>query len=85
MQDGARLHYRRPDDPCSHYFPGDEVPTLADLVNRVEQARADEDAILRAFEVDPVDGDLIHIDIDWLPNAIDDEECYVIESYTPHP
>jgi hypothetical protein len=60
-----------------------EIPTLGDLVHRVELARGDGEAVIRAYEVDPEDGHPTRIDIDWLPNAVDDEECYVIESYTP--
>ncbi len=64
------------DSPGSHPWSGTELPTLADLMNQVERARADGDAIVKAFEADPDDGHPTLIDIDWLPNAIDDEECY---------
>ena len=57
-------------------FPAIEMPTLADLMHQVERARADGDAIVNAFEADPEDGHPTRIDIDWLPNAVDDEECY---------
>jgi hypothetical protein len=32
---------------------------------------------------DPADGHPLQVDIDWLPEAIDDEECYVISDYAP--
>ena len=82
VENGQATDFRSLDDPAWQPFPGTEMPTLADLLNLVERARADEVAIVRAFEVDPEDGHPTHIDIDWLPNAIDDEECYVIEAYT---
>jgi hypothetical protein len=83
VEDGQVADYRSLANPAWQPFPGTEMPTLADLLSLVEDARADADAIVRAFEVDPEDGHPTRIDIDWLPNAIDDEECYVIEAYTP--
>ena len=82
VENGKVVDYHSPDHPGSP-LPGIEMPTLADLMNQVERARADGDAIVKAFETDPADGHPTFISIDWLPNAIDDEECYVIESYTP--
>jgi hypothetical protein len=81
--DGEVVDYRALNDPAYQPPPLIEMPTLADLLDRVERARADRDAVIREFEVDPQDGHPTHIDIDWMPNAIDDEECYIIESYTP--
>ena len=82
VENGKAVDYHSPDHTGS-LLAGIEVPTLADLMNQVERARADGDAIVKAFEADPDDGHPTLIDIDWLPNAVDDEECYVIESYTP--
>ncbi|HEX5578945.1 MAG TPA: DUF6174 domain-containing protein [Candidatus Limnocylindria bacterium] len=83
VREGRVVGYRSLDAPDSHYVPDDQIPTLGELLDLAERARADPDAVVRAFEVDPRDGHPSRIDIDWLPNAIDDEECYVIESYTP--
>lgn len=81
VEDGRVVSYRSLDRPGSHPWPTSEMLTLAELVHQVqERARADGDAIVN-ITVDPDDGHPTRIDIDWLPNAIDDEQCYVIESY----
>ena len=81
--DGEAVDYRSLNDPAYPLPPSLQMPTLADLLNQVERARADRDAVINEYEVDPQDGHPTYIDIDWMPNAIDDEECYIIESYTP--
>jgi hypothetical protein len=83
VQDGRVLAYHAIESGESPPQLAGEIPTLGDLVHRVELARGDGEAVIRAYEVDPEDGHPTRIDIDWLPNAVDDEECYVIESYTP--
>jgi hypothetical protein len=83
VQDGRVVAYRHLATGESPPWLAGEIPTLGELAERVELARGDEEAVIRAYEVDPEDGHPTRIDIDWMPNAIDDEECYVIESYTP--
>lgn len=83
VADGNAVAFVSPDGLPASMFDLSEMPTLADLASQVARAYADEDASVRAFEVDPEDGHPTRIDIDWVPNAVDDEECYTIESYTP--
>jgi Family of unknown function (DUF6174) len=83
VEDGEPVAFRRVGEGPWVPHNVDDMPTLGDLANLVERARADGNAIVRAHEVDPEDGHPTHIDIDWLPNAIDDEECYLIEYYDP--
>ena len=83
VEDRTVVDYRAL-DPAAAAFPGTsaDLPTLGELFERVDQAQKDDDAVV-TFETDPLDGHPTRIEIDWLPNAIDDEECYVIESYMP--
>lgn len=57
-----------------------DVPTLADLVRLVAEARSDE-ADRVNFVTDPTDGHPVSVEIDWQANAIDDEECYQISDF----
>lgn len=83
VEHGAVIDYRALDEPAGA-FPGTatDLPTLGELADRVDEAQRDDDAVV-TLETDPEDGHPARIDIDWVPDAIDDEECYVIESYTP--
>ena len=76
VEDGAVVTYQPMDERASA-FPGsiDDLPTMGQLVGRAEEARLDAEAVL-TLETDPADGHPTLIDIDWLPNAMDDEECY---------
>ena len=71
-------------DAAAEAFPGtaSDLPTLGDLQRRAPEAEANDEAIV-AVEADPDDGHPTSIEIDWIPNAIDDEECYEITNYTP--
>lgn len=60
--------------------PPEAMPTLADLLRLVAQARSN-GADEVSLNTDPADGRPISIEIDWLANAIDDEECYTISDF----
>ena len=85
VEDGNVTRYRALDG-AAEAFPGAaaDIPTLGDLQRRAQEAEANDEAIVE-MESDPDDGHPTSIEIDWIPNAIDDEECYVIESYVPGP
>lgn len=57
-----------------------DVPTLADLLALVAEARND-----GADEVnlvtDPTDGHPVSVEIDWDAAAVDDEECYTVSDF----
>ena len=58
-----------------------EVPTIGDLLKRLEQARSDN---AETAEVKyAADGHPVRISLDWDKNAIDDEALYVISAYKP--
>ncbi|MGZ8475880.1 MAG: DUF6174 domain-containing protein [Candidatus Limnocylindria bacterium] len=63
-------------------LPPNSVPTLGDLVDRFREARADRDATVRLV-TDPTDGHPVSLEIDWLVDIIDDEECYEVFDYAP--
>jgi hypothetical protein len=78
VEHGAVIAY----DSLDASPPRESVPTLGDMLARVAAARADGVAQVE-LETDPVDGHPVWVNIDWLPNAIDDEECYEISNYVP--
>lgn len=63
----------------AHSVPNDELPTLGWIMSRVAEAQRGSSVV--ELETDAVDGHPTRIWIDWLPNAVDDEECYVITDY----
>jgi Family of unknown function (DUF6174) len=83
VDDGSVNAYRALDG-AAEAFPGtaSDLPTLGDLQRRAQEAEANDEAIV-TLETDPDDGHPTSIEIDWIPNAIDDEECYEITNYTP--
>ncbi|GCB51281.1 hypothetical protein SNL152K_8637 [Streptomyces sp. NL15-2K] len=60
--------------------PG-EVPTLAELLEQLDQARRDRADTVEAEYA--ADGHPMRIFLDWEKNAIDDEALYVISAYEP--
>ncbi|MEU0009315.1 DUF6174 domain-containing protein [Streptomyces sp. NPDC006314] len=58
-----------------------EVPTLGQLLKRLEQARRDNAETAEATYA--ADGHPVRISLDWDENAIDDESLYVISAYQP--
>jgi hypothetical protein len=62
--------------------PG-EVPTIGELLERLERARADDAHTAKAEYA--ADGHPLRISLDWDENAVDDEALYVISSYEPMP
>jgi hypothetical protein len=56
------------------------VPTLGQMEERAEQARADGAAV--TVDRDPVDGHPTAIRIDPDSNTVDEETCYTISDYT---
>src|SRR5262245_38719425 len=85
VEGGVAISYQ-PLDERAASFPGgiDAIPTLGQLSARAEEASKDDKAVL-TLETDPTDGHPSLINIDWLPNAIDDEECYQITHYASYP
>ena len=83
--DGAVVEHAALDGRGGHMdLSNDQVPTMADIARRYREAKADPDA--RATIVtDPDDGHPVAVDIDWIVNAIDDEECYRVSDYVPGP
>ena len=81
VENGAVVSFRAQDDAAAA-FPGtaSDLPTLGDLLRRAQEAQANSEANVELV-TDANDGHPARIEIDWLPNAIDDEECYAIESY----
>lgn len=78
----------------------DRVPTLGQIVAKVHEAESGGDGGFGGIgrpthgpgeppefevETDPMDGHPTRVFIDWVPNGIDDEECYVITEYQPAP
>ena len=57
-----------------------DVPTLAALLDLVDEARSDGAARVN-LSTDPVDAHPVEVEIDWQANAIDDEECYSISDF----
>ena len=61
------------------------VPSRKVPGRRVESpVQADELSVI-PLETDPSDGHPTLIHIDWIPGAIDDEECYRTLSYETYP
>ncbi|WP_367322930.1 DUF6174 domain-containing protein [Streptomyces sp. HUAS ZL42] len=58
-----------------------EVPTIGELLKRLEKARS-EDADTAEAEY-AADGHPVRISLDWEKNAIDDEALYVIRAFEP--
>lgn len=56
------------------------VPTLTDLLDEADQARADNADVVEVVR-DDATGRPVRIDIDWLENATDDEACYEVSDY----
>ncbi|MEU2287257.1 DUF6174 domain-containing protein [Streptomyces sp. NPDC013178] len=61
-------------------LPG-EVPSIGELLKRLEQARSDDADTAEAEYAS--DGHPLRISLDWEKNAIDDEALYVISAYEP--
>jgi hypothetical protein len=57
------------------------VLTLAEILARAADAEAQGDGEVK-IRVDRDDGHPVSVEIDWLSDAIDDEECYEISDYT---
>lgn len=70
------------DDPGRRFVAGSigEVPTLADLLGRVAEARSD-GADEVSMSTDPADGHPVSVEIDWQTSVTDDEECYTISDF----
>jgi hypothetical protein len=85
VEDGETLEYGALDETAEQFSgPPSDVPTLADLLARVEEARnATEPEV--TVVTDPADGHPVELFIDWAPDAMDDEECYVISEYALAP
>lgn len=58
-----------------------EVPTIGELLDRLEQARSDDADTAEAEYT--ADGRPERITLDWEENSIDDEALYVISDYKP--
>ncbi len=60
-----------------------EVPTIGELLRRLEQARDDHAEVAEAKLA--ADGHPVRISLDWSGNAVDDEALYLISAYEPAP
>jgi hypothetical protein len=82
---GEALEYVALDETAERFSgaPSD-VPTLADLIALVKEARSATEPEV-TLVTDPQDGHPVEIFIDWAPDAMDDEECYVITDYAAQP
>jgi hypothetical protein len=72
------------DDPARRTVddsPPDTIPTLAQLVTEVNEARRTRAGVAE-LETDPATGHPARITIDPEPDAIDDESCYAISGLT---
>jgi hypothetical protein len=69
-------------DASARRFQGnfDELPTLGVVLAVVADAR-NRGASTVKLTTDPTDGHPTHVEIDWEPHTIDDEECYEISGY----
>ena len=67
----------------STYRPS-EFPTLAAMLEKVRQARNEADAGHVRLTPDPTLAQPVTNQIDWIANAIDDEECYTVSEFAPH-
>jgi hypothetical protein len=68
------------DDTSTFPLEPAQIPTLGEMLARGLKAQADAQSSVELV-TDPVDGRPVRIEIDWIENAIDDEECYEILSY----
>ncbi|MEV6345652.1 DUF6174 domain-containing protein [Actinoplanes sp. NPDC051851] len=72
-------------DESGRWFVADArsepVPTLGQLLDRVDRARQ-QGAAIAEVTTDPADGHPTRIDIDPDAGAIDDESCFSIAGYT---
>jgi hypothetical protein len=64
--------------------PASNVPGLGEMLRLVAEARDGGVADVSLVN-DPDDGHPTEVSIDWLPDAMDDEECYVVSDYAPAP
>ncbi len=98
VEDGVTLEYVALDETAERFSGSPEdIPTLADLLARVAEAREATDPVgpprpdatdsrslpIVRLTTDPADGHPVQVHIDWIPEAIDDEECYVVSEYMP--
>jgi hypothetical protein len=58
-----------------------EVPTIGELLKKLERARSDDADTAEAEYA--ADGHPVRISLDWDKNSIDDEALYTISSYEP--
>ena len=83
VEDGSVVEAEGLDEPGRALFehgPGDEVPTLSELLD--EAAAAQEEGA-DVVEVEVTDeGRPTEINIDWETDATDDEACYEITGYS---
>ncbi|MFF3336500.1 DUF6174 domain-containing protein [Streptomyces sp. NPDC002888] len=59
----------------------DAIPTLADLLAELDQARHDHADVVKVQYAK--DGHPLRIEVDWDERAVDDEARYVISAYKP--
>lgn len=98
VEDGEALEYVAL-DATAQGFSGSpaDIPTLADLLARVAEAEGTTEPVgpprpgesqigslpIVRLTTDPADGHPVRVEIDWIPEGVDDEECYVISEYQP--
>jgi hypothetical protein len=83
VEDGVTVAYEALDEQAGLFAgPPHEIPSLGEMLRLVAEAR-DGGVADVTLVTDPVDGHPVEVNIDWLPNAIDDEECYLVSDYAP--
>ena len=81
VRDGEVVNFARLDSMGANpNLENDDIPTLGDMLDRVAEAR-DRSGSVVTLATDPDDGHPTSISIDWIVNAVDDEECYEISDY----
>ena len=83
VADGVTYRYEALDERAGAFpFEPEDIPTLGEMLARANEALLDAQSSVELV-TDPVDGHPVHIDIDWIVSAIDEEECYEILRYEP--
>jgi hypothetical protein len=81
--EGTTVSYEALDETAERFEgAAGDIPTLGELVELLRQAQTRPEASVEV-SAHPIDGHPTRIYIDWITQAIDDEECYVISEYVP--
>lgn len=81
VKDGKVVESKQLDKGYGYAPPLSQVPTIEELVETARRAEDGADSAEMVYSGGKSYPD--KIDIDWLADAIDDEECYVIDDVSP--